>query len=354
MEGPKLLLDLMHRSASADRRRSALVLLNKIFGNIIDFPLEDKYKRINTNSFSWTSCITTVFCHFKLNEWFLSVGFEQSEDSSILRFHSNSLHKLIGACSDVRVLLALYPPLSNGSVVQGTTDVLPLLLRIAGVPTPSNGDSRYCDKQAAALPLHSISNELWECVRNELCLSIIKHECKRQGHRCAGSEAPSYSHIVTNDDDAWISLCKLTPMLTLSLIEEDFAVVEAERLQALNVDGSGCSLEPGVSRDIRRRVAENHKHNAFLNVVRKPHINQEVLLVATQLVEDIAFCIEQIAIIEGNQSLVRKDRLEARRLLDKFNSDGDIEYLHVLKEEWADRLTAVKSQYGREIVFIDR
>ncbi|ESS65095.1 hypothetical protein TCDM_06628 [Trypanosoma cruzi Dm28c] len=348
-----LLLCLMHRQASAECRTKALEILDMIFKNIITHPSVAKYRRINMASVMWERYLTPSFHILQFIEWLETLGFFHDTEHSSLHFSGSDVHGLIKAREEVCILLEAYSTPCREKTdgdFRGEKELLPLLRFIVGL-TDDGGLKNDPSLHKEASPT-CITGDVWEIVKSPLYLAVLGRVCERRGHGDLGLERVSQPPASLGRSWAWSSLVQVARELSLLQIEEDCAVVEAELFVGYeHIDCGGAEVKVLRKEIARRRVAEKHKNDFFLQEKKFAKAPAEVMCVATRLIVDIASCMEQIAVLEEEKGMVRKDRLEARRLLGKFEEDADIAYLHSLKEEWLEWLEAAKQKSGKLLVY---
>ncbi|CBH09715.1 PUB domain containing protein, putative [Trypanosoma equiperdum] len=349
-----LLLGLMHCDAPLNHRVKGLTILKRMLSNVVNYPTECKYRSINITSSTWINSITPAFHVFQLIEWLLGLGFEQSVGDSFLIFKGSSLDCMANACRDVSLLLyacEVDAP-SNTSGSKRCVDDLVPLLRVVSGHNDQCGSNTVDTSQAIYTALQpSVSDETWKVLKNRLRLIVLECECERQNQpRLKEKLCPPT--LAARNLEAWTSLCELVRFINLRHLEEGLAAVNMERFESRGVrkvDTRGG--EKGNINNLSNLVAARQKDKLSLQNSGRASIDQEVQAVGTRLIVDIASCIEQISVLEGDQGLVRKDRLEAKRLLEKFGEDGDVRYLHLLREEWSQRLEEKKKIQGNSFVY---
>ncbi|RNF26217.1 uncharacterized protein Tco025E_01525 [Trypanosoma conorhini] len=355
MNRPLCLLRLLHRQASVECRRKTLEILDTIFTNIIACPSAAKYRRINMASVMWERHVAPSFFLFQFIEWLEAIGFVHDAEHSLLQFSGDELSGVIRAREEVRILFEAYvvpcPNESKNDVGKGK-QLLPLLRIVAGLADDGSQGNEVPlqDKDA---PPACINSEVWEEVKSLLYGAVLKRVSERLGKGSFASQTVSQPPPSLPGSWAWPSLVEVVSGLSLSQVEEDFSVIEAELFSVYqHTTCGGAKLGALFKESARRRVAERHKNDFSSSDATFANANAELNYVATRLIADIASCMEQVAVLEEAQGMVRKDRLEARRLLRKFREDADITYLHLLKEEWKGQLKAAKEKHGKPFVYL--
>lgn len=348
-----VLLRFVHDSASLECRKKGFEVLDTIFTNIIEHPSESKYKRINMTSVIWTHYITPTFYLFRLVEWLGTLGFEQDTEHSLLCFKNDGLSDVIRARDEVRILLGACGNTCLNDNSEARKRFLPLLRAVARLSEEEDPNDGLRSKSTLATQADSL-HSVWGDIKTYLRLVVLWRESVRQGH-CEGVEPGTIlqPQVPPSGSALWASLVGATHELSLFQLDEDLAVVDAER-PGVYQNGTNSFSDDKSLQDQRARqqVVERHKNSLLSQVCNRAKVHAEVKLVGTRLIADIASCMEQIAVVEEEQGIVRKDRLEAWRLLNKFDEDGDILYLHSLKEEWAERLEAAKQKHNKPFVYL--
>ncbi|RNF10160.1 hypothetical protein TraAM80_01737 [Trypanosoma rangeli] len=355
MNGLLRLHRLLHRQASAECRRKALEVLDRVFTNIVTYPSSEKYRRINMASVMWERYVASSFYLFQFLEWLESLGFVHDAEHSVLQFGGDELNGVIGAREEVRILCEAYlVPCSkedNKGSVEGK-QLLSLLRFIAGL-TDNGGLGSDVPLQAKDAQQACINSETWDNVKSLLYVAVLSRVCAERGGVDFGSQTASQPPLTLRRSWAWSSLIEAACEVSLSQMEDDFSVVEAELFDSYEHINYGASdITDSLKESVRRRVAEKHKNDFSSSDQKFAHVHAEVNYVATRLIADIASCMEQVAVLEETQGMVRRDRLEAHKLLNKFREDADIGYLHSLKEEWRERLEAAKEKHGKPFVYL--
>ncbi|ORC85681.1 uncharacterized protein TM35_000331380 [Trypanosoma theileri] len=358
MQSLQVLFHLMHRDASVDCRRKALEVLDIILTNIIENPSESKYRRVNITSLRWTSCVAPAFNLFNLIEWLVKIGFEHDTENSILLFKSNDLDYIKNVLKELRILLRVHTPTvaltpeNNDERNQEGRKFLPLLRFLVGLTDGSDLENDAITQDLTDSRVY-LTDEVWENVKDTLRLTALYTECEKEDEMKHDPVRMFQPQFPLNKSIVWESLLQIVRRLTFSRVEEDLAVIDAERASMEEINAKDISSDEIYLRDTaRKRVAERHKRAFSHRDENSAKIHAEVRLVGTRLIADIASCIEQIAALEGVEGIVRKDRLEAQKLLEKFNKDGDIEYLHLLKDEWTKQLESTKEKHGKQFVYL--
>eukprot|EP00760_Papus_ankaliazontas_P029988 PhM_4_TR4567/c0_g1_i1/m.3902 len=81
-----------------------------------------------------------------------------------------------------------------------------------------------------------------------------------------------------------------------------------------------------------------------------PDGKKERDLVATRLMADISGFMECIWELNGGHGFHIGHRQEAQRLRDKYKSDGDLVYLHAMRDDWEARMEQTKAVTGRSMI----
>ncbi|KAH9599510.1 PUB domain [Trypanosoma melophagium] len=358
MQSLQFLFHLMHRNASVECRKKGLEVLNTILTNIIENPLESKYRRINITSLRWTSCVAPAFNLFNLIRWLVELGFEQDTENSLLFFKGDNLDCIKGVSKQLCFLMRVHTPTSaltqenNDEKNQEANKFLPLLRFLTGLTDGSDLESVAIPQDFADSRVYPTDEE-WENVKDTLRLTVLYNEYEKEEEMSHDPVIMSRPQFPLNRSMVWESLLQVVRRLPLSRVEEDVAVIDAERVSIQEINTKNLSRDKNYSKETpRKRVAERHRRASSHRDDSSAKIHAEVRLVGTRLIADIASCIEQIAAIKGMEGIVRKDRLEGQKLLKKFNKDGDIEYLHLLKDEWTERLESAKEKHGRPFVYL--
>lgn len=154
--------------------------------------------------------------------------------------------------------------------------------------------------------------------------------------------------------------------LQLQQIRQQEAEEEQRRLEILRRSFSEEGDQPplksprriddvvAVAPSVLHAVKERHRRRQRdEDLAQAPKVDKELLLTATSLVNDIGCLMEMARNLDPQpKTIVREDRIEARRLLDQFMSDVDIERLHATKSLWEQKVAALKQQTGKATVFM--
>nr|CCD12347.1 unnamed protein product [Trypanosoma congolense IL3000] len=354
METLALLIGLMHRNASVSCRAKGLATLNRIFENIIDSPQVDKYKRISLTSVTWTNCIVPAFHVFQLIEWLVDLGFDNPDGRGVLLFKCDSFERISDASHSVCFLRSAYdnPPLKCD--VKCPEPVEELLSLLRALVSQSDRDLPEGVNVASNSFSSSMVDSFWETLKNNLRVVVLGHQFRRR-KQCYVKENTAQPLLPESCLALWTSLHDVAGQLNLLQLEECFTVVDTERFEFCETCAHSRRMcQCGHRATARKLVAERHKSVSNHDGSGHSGINHEIRVVATRLIVDISSCIEQISVLEEDQGMTRKDRLEARRLLTKFNEDGDIGYLHAQWEEWSTRLEDLKKEKGKSFVYLQQ
>lgn len=192
--------------------------------------------------------------------------------------------------------------------------------------------------QAIAMPQRQvISDEALQCISLSFLVQL------RWQQTPVVTEQQKTSLTVASDGE---------PLRRLSSLPVDSSIVRS---------ASSVPLLRSVDPAIRRAVAARHRSEArgelrvsYLDRTGEDYrvLTQEERHRGESLIVSIAALVEQLALVEETQGMVRDDRQEARRLLQCFQQDGDLVKLYQLHDDLEDRLEKAKIRHGKPLLYL--
>ncbi|CCW70905.1 unnamed protein product [Phytomonas sp. Hart1] len=406
-ETPLLFFDCLHPSVRGRLDVAAVeasfTILHRILSNAIAHPNEGRFARINTTSRRWLNDVLPFYYSLRLREW---LGRRSAASSGeYLELAIDDAPEWARKMDELTVVRLAWGPEASESQNNDRNAPDDRLVDIFS-HTTAEGVLQGLLRPPPQGMLPPLEKAAWEGGKRLMRLFILRDRLQSMRNdssssHSSGAEGQDESRIkpfadvlegciaaewgIIGCNPDFERFCRvfsadLAPVVSIPILEECLNVIDTTQKRTADDEQTPISCAPQKSpsgeliaspssswqrqtqNEVRRRIAERHRAGYLLDIHQDLRsrtgeaycrLSLEEQRCGVSLILDIAAFIEQVAIVEETQTLLRKDRLEARRLLEQFTQDGDLASLHALRDCWDEKLEAAKTAAGNQTVFLN-